>query len=460
MPLTRNQKKDKMSTESTGATSPSVQKCTLDVYLKPKQDSKTKTQESEETEEDIQVTLNKIWLAVKPIGAMNEKLDKLGKDFNSLKQTVDQHSLDLTTVQSDLKQGTELSKTLKTKIDKLEKEGASQCHMSALETSLFTENRKLRSEITKLEEYSRRNNLLFHGFDERQGEDCVLRIQSFLADNLDLGDAGRRILISKAHRMGPKHQDKIRPILVQFVLSTDVWTILKKRSGLAQDQSGEAKQKYYITKDYPESIVKIQSQLRPVLKAARHIDTNAHLSRGKLIFKDRAVSLSECYKIPELEVEKIGCIQNHDVTMFYGRYCPFSNFFPSEFVVADQRYSCVEQYFQKKKAEYSGAYMLSQQISVSEDPAEMKAITKPIDKALWPKELQHKTMKDALLAKFQQNKRLGKLLKDTGTKKMIECNRYDRYWGNGRAIHDKRARQGTGLNHLGSLLEEVRDLID
>ena len=146
--------------------------------------------------------------------------------------------------------------------------------------------------------------------------------------------------------------------------------------------------------------------------------------------------------------------------MFYGRFCPFSNFFPSDFIIANQKYNSVEQYFQKKKADYSGAYSISQQILSSDDPAEMKAIAKQLDCSSWPEELQHQTMKDGLLAKFVQNKRLGILLQNTGTRSMIECNKYDRYWGNGCWIYDKNARNGIGQNKLGNLLQEVRDLID
>ena len=93
------------------------------------------------------------------------------------------------------------------------------------------------------------------------------------------------------------------------------------------------------------------------------------------------------------------------------------------------------------------------------DPAEMKAITKPLEKSFWPEDLQYNAMKEALLAKFQQNDRLRFLLKDTGDRKMIECNKYDTYWGNGRSIFHKEARYGNGQNKLGELLEEVRSLL-
>ena len=52
-----------------------------------------------------------------------------------------------------------------------------------LEKNLLSENKELKSQLVKYEEYSRRNNLLFHGLDERDGEDCEQLIQFLLLIN-------------------------------------------------------------------------------------------------------------------------------------------------------------------------------------------------------------------------------------------------------------------------------------
>ena len=221
MPTTRNQKKGK-SEESTGAsgTDLSVLSGGMDKYLMPKQDTGTITQCTEET--DIQEKLNKILVAVKPIDEMNNKIDKLTRDFAALKGTVDKHTSEISDIKKDLETKTQQSEKFKQKIDNMDKDRVSKVQLTAMETFLLSENRQLRSEMTKLEEYSRRNNLLFHGLDERQGEDCIQKVQSFINQHLELHDAGRKVMISRAHRVGPKTQDRVRPILAQFVLSTDV----------------------------------------------------------------------------------------------------------------------------------------------------------------------------------------------------------------------------------------------
>ena len=424
------------------------------VYGERKKQDKGKTQEKDKTE-DTQSVLNKILKAVEPIESMNEKLDKLSKDFENLKSTVNEHDSEIVKIKTDLKTQSIRSEKCETRINKIENE------TTVLEQNLMTENKKLKKDMVKLEEYSRRNNLLFHGLEEREGEDCKQSVQLLLAQQLDFKEAAYDMIISKAHRVGPKSKKGSRPIVAQFILSTDVSDILRRRQELTRGDAGVyVKQKVFITRDFPEEILRAQRQLRPVLKVAKKLDKDAHLSRDMLVFKSKAIDLAGCYATQELEVEKIGVIQRQNMIMFHGRFCPFSNFFPASFVIDEKKYNCVEQYFQKKRADYHGKVIESQRIVYSDDPVDMKSIGKSLEKGHWPEVLQHKAMKEALMAKFHQNERLASLLKDTGEMRIIECNKHDSYWGNGRYLFDKDASSGTGQNKLGLLLEEVRSLID
>ena len=60
-------------------------------------------------------------------------------------------------------------------------------------------------------------------------------------------------------------------------------------------------------------------------------------------------------------------------------------------------------------------------------------------------------MKKALLNKFLQNESFKSKLLETGEKKLVEHTFNDSYWGDG--------GDGTGENHLGRLLMEVRDTL-
>ena len=146
--------------------------------------------------------------------------------------------------------------------------------------------------------------------------------------------------------------------------------------------------------------------------------------------------------------------------LFHGRFSPFSNFFPSSFVVDDKYYRCAEHYFQAEKARYLGRTSVAYQIMYSHDPAKMKSLGNQLEGEAWPIDLKEAAMRRALLAKFGQNKRLCDILKETRDKTLIECNKHDQYWGNGCSIYDTKALQGTGKNRLGQLLEEVRDRLE
>ena len=59
------------------------------------------------------------------------------------------------------------------------------------------------------------------------------------------------------------------------------------------------------------------------------------------------------------------------------------------------------------------------------------------------------TMREAVLAKFQQHADLAKLLLSTGDAEIVEHTENDSYWGDG--------GDGSGLNMLGRILMETRD---
>jgi len=63
-------------------------------------------------------------------------------------------------------------------------------------------------------------------------------------------------------------------------------------------------------------------------------------------------------------------------------------------------------------------------------------------------EVKEGVMREALRAKFGQNRRLQKLLLETGETDLVHESSSDLYWG--------RTREGEGLNRLGEIIAEVR----
>ena len=146
-----------------------------------------------------QSVLKKILQAVKPIEDINSKLDNLTKEMGDMKTKVESQGNDISTVKKDLQDQKKLADKLKTRLDNF---GKKQEQFTILEKSLISQNKHLPSEIVKLEECSRRNNLLFQGLEERDREDCEWLVQNFLATNLSANEPGREWLMSKAHRVG------------------------------------------------------------------------------------------------------------------------------------------------------------------------------------------------------------------------------------------------------------------
>ena len=176
-----------------------------------------------------------------------------------------------------------------------------------------------------------------------------------------------------------------------------------------------------------------------------------------MIYKEKVLTPADCYSVKELKVDQIGCINKPNSVLFHGRFCPLSNFYPCNFTVSGNRFSCVEQYYQFQKTTFCGMWNLSHQILLASDPVDMKRLADSADKDIWPVGLQIAAMKTALSKKFSQNIELANFLKETGDKRIVECNKYDKFWGIGRSIYDKNAKSGPGENMLGRCLEEVRD---
>ena len=98
----------------------------------------------------------------------------------------------------------------------------------------------------------------------------------------------------------------------------------------------------------------------------------------------------------------------------------------------------------------------------SSDPAEIKHLGEQINmdedqESSWFAK-KDDVMRSGLAAKFDQNKDLGKYLKTTGNRRLVEASG-DRYWGAGRKLKDPLVFQSSkwsGKNNLGRLLESIR----
>lgn len=129
---------------------------------------------------------------------------------------------------------------------------------------------------------------------------------------------------------------------------------------------------------------------------------------------------------------------------FRGRYYFLSNFYPYTIVIDGFKYQSAEAAFQGQKS-IQHAHLFTGDIT----PLEAKRLGRrvPIDVREWNAR-RLSVMRQVVQAKFEQNPKLRKLLIAV-TEPIVEDNTWgDTYWGKCR---------GVGSNHLGQILQEVRD---
>ncbi|CAG2202133.1 unnamed protein product [Mytilus edulis] len=147
---------------------------------------------------------------------------------------------------------------------------------------IFKANEKLNNDLESIKCESMRDNLLFHGIKESEGEDCALIIKSMCENNLEIED---ELNIKSAFRLGKKNevalssqnegQERIRPILVKF-------SDRQKRDSVRKRSYKLKSSSISITDQYPKSVVEKRKSLIPYLKKARDADVKAVLIKDKL----------------------------------------------------------------------------------------------------------------------------------------------------------------------------------
>ena len=139
--------------------------------------------------------------------------------------------------------------------------------------------KSLEARIDKLEDHSRRNNLLFYGLKEDNREQCENRVRDLLATKIlyNVRDVNT-IEIVRAHRLGPLKNDQTRPIIVKFQHYSDKQEILQNIfKGKLNSLPGK-----WVSEDFSENTTNDRKFLRDQLLVARS-------ELGKRVIKNSSV---------------------------------------------------------------------------------------------------------------------------------------------------------------------------
>ena len=329
-------------------------------------------------------------------------------------------------------------------------------------------SKTLEEKITKLETYSRRDNLLFCGLPEEKGEtslECEKKIIHAVAQ-AGLGTLHPRSLV-RAHRIGRPPSStttRPRPILVRFAHFKDrQYTFdskgLLKRIGI------------YVEEDFPDEVARRRRQLTPVFWAIYNYTEDGHSYRyrqkvrqiaDQLLFNGQMYTVETVHKLPrQFHPEIVASPSQKGITAFFTAASPLSNHYTSPFQIGKETYSCVEQFLMFQKALLVKDDETAGKIMASQNPKEHKYLgrtIKGLQKELWDSK-RDAIMKTALEAKFEQNVACRAFLQNTAPNRLAEASPNDRYWGIGLGLRDQNIwdnKQWKGQNKLGEMLMEIR----
>ena len=93
----------------------------------------------------------------------------------------------------------------------------------------------------KLEQYTRRENLIFHRIPETDKESCKEKIKEIITE---IGLDANSISFHAVHQLGKKYEGRTRPIIARFISREDHDTIFTRKKLVKQSYP-----EVYITQD-------------------------------------------------------------------------------------------------------------------------------------------------------------------------------------------------------------------
>ncbi|MEZ4252565.1 MAG: NADAR family protein [Polyangiales bacterium] len=140
----------------------------------------------------------------------------------------------------------------------------------------------------------------------------------------------------------------------------------------------------------------------------------------------------------------------------------FSNWYPTPIELDGRTWATTEHYMMFAKARIFGDEASMERIAASTSPAEAQKLGRkvsPYADEPWAAQRYFHVFR-CVRAKFEQHPELGRFLRETGDRVLVEASPRDRIWGIGMAEDDAEARHPSrwkGLNLLGFVLMDVRD---
>lgn len=315
------------------------------------------------------------------------------------------------------------------------------------------QNGILLDKIRYQEDYSRRDNVIVTGIEEKKDEDCREIAAKLLKDGFGM----ENIEIVRTHRIGGGRNNghegnkKDRKLIIRFKHHSDKEEMMKKKARLKDTMRG-----VYLDDDYSEETMRRRTSMLPILREIRKQDSRAHLRGDKLYSNGRLYTQRSLSDLP-IDTHLVCTKSEGDATLFAGKYSKLSSLYEHSFVLDGREWHSVEQFVQHSKAEDAGDLRAAREIRISSDPLDSMAVGRRVRPGNNWKSKGPEAMRRAQIAKFST--RSMKLVLQNTRRVIAEATR-DRYWGIGVALHDKdcmNSHKWQGENMVGKILMEVRD---
>ncbi|AND74984.1 hypothetical protein pf16_61 [Pseudomonas phage pf16] len=141
---------------------------------------------------------------------------------------------------------------------------------------------------------------------------------------------------------------------------------------------------------------------------------------------------------------------NDDILGFFQEFAFLSNFFEAPLVYKGINWPTSEHAYQAMKVDGQDVWV---EFAALETPGEAKRLGRKVPVRFNWEHLKDDFMYQIVLAKFEQNEDLKKLLLATGNRKLVELNYWgDKYWG---MVRDANGNL-VGKNKLGEILMRIR----
>ena len=298
-------------------------------------------------------------------------------------------------------------------------------------------HKKLEDRLNQIEDQLLEGNLIFQGLPETEfddNDDAQVKIIKAMSmtmqgetEEVKKTKAGQTS-IEQVERIGKYNPLRARPIKVKFGNKSDAANVLKNKKKLPKG--------VFVDKEYCKATEKECHLLRPIIKAARRMESYKGLCRlegPQLVLDGKRYHRKNFHTLPEgLSILDVTSRSNEDTIAFFGELNPFSNFHGCNFTCDGQNFHSFEQYIQWKKAELFGDEIAMENILNSEDALESKTIARAIkdyNRKHWNDKVEALCY-EGIKQKFDQNIQLKEILIATENKTLVVAS-YDDVWGTG-----------------------------